>query len=86
MGIINQEEIRRNLLIAAYDAAKNVSWDLSQEEFIIDENLNFTHATWKGVFCKGGDTIIATVEIINHYIEEFHKQKDIRDLSFISLV
>ena len=56
------------------------------EEFTIDEDFNFTHTSWKGVFVKGGTTVIATMEIINKYIEECNKPYGERDLSFIHLV
>ena len=66
--------------------AKLIKWDLTEEDFTIDENLNFTHATWRGIFCKGGETVVATVEIINHYIEECNKPEEKRDLSFIHII
>lgn len=84
--IIDEDKMRRELCTAAYLMSKNKKWDLTEEDFTIDENLNFTHATWKGVFCKGGDTVVATVEIINRYIEECKKPYGERDLSFIHLV
>lgn len=84
--LIDEEAQQRQICAAAYEVAKNKKWNLSQEDFNIDENLNFTHATWKGVFCKGGDTVIATIEIINRYIDECNKPYGKRDLSFIHLV
>ena len=84
--LIDEEAIRKEIYTTAYLMSRNRKWDLTEEEFIIDENLNFTHATWKGVFCKGGDTVIATVEIINQYIEECNKSEEKRDLSFIHII
>lgn len=84
--VVDEEAFRRKICEIAYDKARNRDWDLTEEEFTIDDNLNFTHATWKGVFCKGGDTVLATVEIINRYIEECRKPYGTRDLSFIHLV
>lgn len=83
---IDEDIERRKALNTAYEVAKKKKWDLTQEEFIIDEQFNFSHATWKGVFCKGGDTVVATIEIINHYIEECNKPYGERDLSFIHLI
>ena len=85
-GIIDEETMRRELCTAAYLMARNRKWDLTEEDFTIDENLNFTHATWRGIFCKGGETVIATVEIINDYIEVCNKPEEKRDLSFIHIV
>jgi hypothetical protein len=84
--IVDEEAIRREICAKAYEKAKNKKWDLTQEDFILDENNNFTHATWKGVFCKGGTTVVATMEIINRYIDECNKPYGERDLSFIHLV
>lgn len=83
---IDEEELYRKICEIAYDKAKNRDWTLAEEEFKIDENLNFTHATWRGIFCKGGDTVLATVEIINRYIEECRKPYGTRDLSFVHIV
>lgn len=85
-GIIDEETMRRELCTAAYLMARNRKWDLTEEDFTIDENLNFTHATWRGIFCKGGESVVATVEIINHYIEECNKPEEKRDLSFIHII
>ena len=51
-GIIDEETMRRELCTAAYLMARNRKWDLTEEDFTIDENLNFTHATWRGIFAK----------------------------------
>lgn len=84
--LIDEEAIRKEICTATYLMSRNRKWDLTEEEFTIDENLNFTHVTWKGVFCKGGNTVIATVEIINQYIEECNKSEEKRDLSFIHII
>ena len=84
--LVDEEAKRRKICTQMYDKARNIKWDLTQEEFTIDENFNFTHATWKGTYAKGGDSVVATVEIINMYIEECKKPYGERDLSFIHLV
>ncbi len=84
--ILDEEAIRRQECTKAYNNARRKVWDLVQEDFKIDENFNFTHVTWKGVYAMGGNTIIATVEIINRYIDECKKPYGQRDLSFIHLV
>ena len=84
--IVDEEAKRREICTKLYDKACGIQWDLTQEEFSIDENFNFTHATWRGTYVKGGDNVVATVEIINMYIEECKKPYEYRDLSFIHLV
>lgn len=84
--IIDEEIVRRKELEIAYDTAKNKVWTFNEEDFTIDENLNFTHATWKGIYCKGGKSLVETMEIINHYIEECQKPYGTRNLSFIHIV
>ena len=86
VSFFDEEDERRKALRAAYKAAENKKWNLVDEEFTIDEDFNFTHTSWKGVFVKGGTTVIATMEIINKYIEECNKPYGERDLSFIHLV
>lgn len=84
--VIDEDAIRRKEMEIAYDKAKNRVWTFNEEDFTIDENLNFTHATWKGTYCQGGVTLIETMEIINHYIEECQKPYGTRNLSFIHIV
>ena len=62
--IVDEEAKRREICTKLYDKARGIQWDLTQEEFSIDENFNFTHATWRGTYVKGGDNVVATVEII----------------------
>lgn len=82
---IDEDAKKRKLQSKAYEIAKKKNWNLIQDDFTIDEKFNFTHTSWKGVFCKGGDTVVATVEIINRYIDECNKPYGKRDLSFIHL-
>jgi hypothetical protein len=82
---IDEADKSRELQSKAYEIAKKKNWNLIKDDFTIDENFNFTHTSWKGVFCKGGDTVVATIEIINRYINECNKPYGKRDLSFIHL-
>ena len=86
VSFFDDEDMRRKSLNNAYKDAANKNWSLVDEEFTIDENFNFTHTSWKGVFVQGGTTVITTMEIINRYIEECNKPYGQRDLSFIHLV
>lgn len=72
-------------LTEIYEQTKNKKWDLTDEGFAIDENLNFTYSPWNGIWIKGGDTIIETIELINRFIEEGNKNES-RDFSWIKLV
>ena len=74
--IIDEETMRRELCTAAYLMARNRKWDLTEEDFTIDENLNFTHATWRGIFCKGGETVVVVFlpGVFPSAVPTFHKQ------------
>ena len=84
--VLDDEVVRRKELEIAYDAAKNKVWTFNEEDFTIDPKFNFTHATWKGTYCKGGESLVDTIEIINRYIDECQKPYGKRNLSFIHIV
>ena len=84
--IITPEEKYRNDMAVLYEEAKNKKWNFKLEDFTIDENFNFTHKDWKGTYCKGGDSVAETVEMINRYIEESNKPYGTRDLSWLHVV
>ena len=69
-----------------YEEAKNKVWDYNLEDFKINEHFNFTHVTWKGTYCKGGNSLVETIELINKYIDEIRKPRFQRDLSWLHLV
>lgn len=72
-------------LTEIYENTKNTKWNLTDEGFTIDENLNFTYSPWRGIYIKGGETLVETVELINRFIEEGNKNTS-RDFSWIKLV
>ena len=84
--IITPEEKYRNDMAVLYEEAKNKKWEYNFEDFKIDENFNFTHVSWKGTYCQGGNSVLETVELINRYIEEGSKPYGTRDLSWLHLV
>ena len=84
--IITPEEKYRNDMAVLYEEAKNKKWNFKLEDFTIDENFNFTHKDWKGTYCKGGNSVAETVELINRYIEDSNKPYGTRDLSWLHLV
>ena len=83
---ITSEEQYRNDMTSLYEKAKNKKWNFKLEDFTIDENFNFTHKDWKGTYCKGGNSVVATTELINRYIDESNKPYGERDLSWVHLV
>ena len=84
--IITKEEKYRNDMEVLYKKAKNKKWDYKLEDFTMDKNFNFTHKDWKGTYCKGGNSVEETVELINKYIDESNKPYGTRDLSWLHLV
>ena len=83
---ITPEEKYRTKMSKLYEEAKNKVWDYNLEDFKINERFNFTHITWKGTYCKGGNSLVETIELINKYIDEIGKPHIQRDLSWLHLV
>lgn len=83
---ITSEEKYRTKITKLYEEAKNKVSKYSLEDFKINEHLNFTHVSWKGTYCKGGNSLMETVELINKYIDESRKPWLQRDLSWLHLV
>lgn len=83
---ITPEEKYRNKMAKLYEEAKNKVWNYSLEDFKINECFNFSHVSWKGTYCKGGNSLVETIELINKYIDEIRKPRFQRDLSWLHLV
>lgn len=83
---ITSEEKYRTKMTKLYEEAKNKVWDYNLEDFKINEHFNFTHISWKGTYCKGGNSLVETIELINKYIDEIRKPRIQRDLSWLHLV
>ena len=84
--IITSEEKYRDEMEKLYEKAKNKVWDFHIKDFKIDKNFNFTHKTWCGTYCKGGNSRRETIKLINKYINESKKPWMQRNLSWLHLV
>ena len=81
----NVERVLRNSKLCE-EAAKKV-WNFKVTDFIIDnKTFNFTHPTWKGTWCKGGNSRLETVILIQKYCKECKKVIGKRNFSFLHLV
>lgn len=67
--------------------AQNKVWNFKATDFIIDNKMfNFTHPTWKGTWCKGGNSKLETTLIIQKYCKECKKPLNKREFPFLHLV
>lgn len=83
-SIFSDEQKRLNENKVLFENQKNKLFNYTLNDFVIDENNNFYHKSWK-TKVKGGNSKSETINIINRYIEECNKPYGKRNLNFIHL-
>lgn len=83
-SIFSDEQKRLNENKVLFENQKNKVFNYTLNDFVIDENNDFYHKSWK-TKVKGGNSKSETINIINRYIEECNKPYGKRNLSFIHL-
>lgn len=83
-SIFSDEQKRLNENKVLFENQKNKVFNYTLNDFVIDENNNFYHKSWK-TKVKGGNSKSETIDIINLYIEECNKPYGKRNLNFIHL-
>lgn len=82
--ILSDEQNRIESNKYLFENQKNKLYNYNLSDFIIDENNNFYHKSWK-TKVKGGNSKEETINIINRYIIECNKPYGERNLNFIHL-
>lgn len=82
--ILSDEQNRIESNKYLFEHQKNKLYNYNLSDFIIDENNNFYHKSWK-TKVKGGNSKEETIDIINRYIIECNKPYGERNLNFIHL-
>ena len=82
--ILSDEQNRIESNKYLFENQKNKLYNYNLSDFIIDENNNFYHKSWK-TKVKGGNSKEETINIINRYITECNKPYGERNLNFIHL-
>ena len=85
--LVKNELIEKTLnTIKACEEAKNKVWNFKVKDFIIDnKTFNFTHPTWKGIWCKGGNSRLETLVLIKKYCKECKQSLNKRKFEFLHL-
>ena len=84
-SIFSEEQRRLIENKILFENQKNKVFNYTLNDFVIDENNNFYHKSWKTKI-KGGNSKSETINMINRYIVECNKPYGERNLSFIHLI
>lgn len=82
----NSRTSQRKLDCENFKKVDILRWTRDPESIKIDEDGDIHCDAWGNYYIRGTGDVTTTVELINQYIEECHKQKDFRNFDFIELI